>query len=63
MVCVVEVQELFKEELLPDDVVNPFILGKQTSKGLAHAAKSILHSVEVQEGEQGGDEVNILARE
>lgn len=63
MVCVVKVQELFKEELLPDDVVNPFILGKQNSKGLAHTAKAILHSVEVQEGEQWGHEVNILARE
>jgi hypothetical protein len=52
IVCVVKVQELFKEELLPDDDVNPFILGKQTSKGLAHVAKATLHSVEVQEGEQ-----------
>jgi hypothetical protein len=52
MVCIVEVQEFFKEELLPDDFVNPFILGKETSERLADVAKSILHSVEVQEGEQ-----------
>ena len=47
MVSVVEIQELFKEELLPDDIVNFFILGKQTSDGLAHVAKSILHGFEV----------------
>lgn len=62
MVCIVEILELFKEELLPDDFVYPFILGKETSERLADVAKSILHSVEVQEGEQWGHEVNILAR-
>ena len=62
MVCIVEILELFKEELLPDDFVYPFILGKETSERLADVAKSILHSVEVQESEQWGHDVNILSR-